>query len=101
MQYAKPPAPTPAHDIFDLRRAHNERRWLLEKDVVQLDEHVPFVCECGSSDCIWPIKLTVHELEAAHMCPNWHAVLPGHASQADEVVLLREDRFWIVDLKER
>ncbi len=61
MPYARPPAATPAHDIFDLWRAHNERRRLLEKDVVELDEHAPFVCECGRSDCVRPIELTMHE----------------------------------------
>jgi hypothetical protein len=101
MQHARPPAAAPAHDILNLSRAHNERRWLLEKGVVQHDERAPFVYECASRDCVRLIELTMHEFEAVHMCPNWHAVPPGHASLADEVVLLREDHFWIVEANER
>jgi hypothetical protein len=78
MHYARPPAPTPAHDMLDLWPERNERRRLLGKDVVEVDERVPFVCESAGSDCVRPIVLTMHEL-----------------------VLLREDRFWIVELKAR
>ncbi|HET6848413.1 MAG TPA: hypothetical protein VFH74_06115 [Gaiellales bacterium] len=99
MERARPPDPGPAQDNVHSFRAHNERRWALEKDVAALEERVAFVCECRSSDCFQPIGLTIQEFEAAHMCPNWHAVLPGHADSAGETVLVREHQFWIVELK--
>ena len=99
MLYARRPDPSPAQDTIQLFRAHNQRRWALEKDVVALEERVPFVCECANADCFQPIGLTMHEFEAAHMCPNWHAVLPGHADSADETVLVRDDHFWTVEVK--
>ena len=45
-------------------RDHNNRRAGVEEqagDEVE-DELVPFVCECGSADCISPVMVTVAEL---------------------------------------
>jgi hypothetical protein len=80
-------------------RAHNERRWQLEKDVMPLDERAPFVCECTSDTCLHPVELTMLELEAAHMCPGWTAVIPGHVVEGDgSRVLARHEHFWVVEL---
>src|SRR5690349_10059874 len=72
------PAATPARKIVRLWQSYNQRRWEFEKDVLGTDERAPFVCECTSADCLLPVELTMGEYEAAHMCPNWCAVLPGH-----------------------
>jgi len=41
----------------------------------------------------------MREFEAAHMCPNWSAVRPGHMLPDDGgVVLVREPHFWVVEL---
>jgi hypothetical protein len=78
--------------------AYNRRRWRFEKDVVDLDERAPFVCECGSASCTAAVTLTMMEYESAHMCPSWRAVLPEHVMPDDATeVILRHDHFWVVE----
>jgi hypothetical protein len=93
------PAATPARKIVRLWQSYNLRRWDLEKDVLPIDERAPFVCECTSDDCLEPVEMTVHEFEAAHMCPNWCAVLPGHMLADDGGrIVFQEQHFWVVEL---
>jgi hypothetical protein len=100
MHDARTPAQTPARKAIRRWRAHNRRRWELEKDVLPVDTRAPFVCECTSDECLKPVELTMHEYEAAHMCPNWFAVCPGHILADDGgVVLLREPHFWVVEMR--
>jgi hypothetical protein len=80
-------------------RGHNQRRWKFEKDILPVDERAPFVCECTSGDCLSPVALTMLEFEAAHMCPSWLAVIPGHVLDDDASrVTIRHDHFWVVEL---
>jgi hypothetical protein len=80
-------------------RAHNDRRWRFEKDGMPPDERIPFVCECTSGECFMVVSLTVSEYEAAHMCANWTAALPGHVVDDDATrVLTKHPHFWIIEL---
>jgi|1186.fasta_scaffold350977_2 hypothetical protein len=93
------PAVTPARKIVGLWQSHNQRRWEMEKDVLPTDERVPFVCECTSDDCLEALELTLYEFEAAHMCSNWCAVLPGHMLADDGGrIVFQEPHFWVVEL---
>jgi hypothetical protein len=78
---------------------YNRRRWRFEKDVLELDEQAPFVCECTSAACLGVVNMTMMEFEAAHMCPNWRAVRPGHLMPDDAAeVIVRHEHFWVVEL---
>src|SRR3954454_8158615 len=100
MHDARTPAHTPARKAIRCWRAHNRRRWEFEKDVLPVDARAPFVCECTSDECLKAVELTMHEYEAAHMCPNWFAVCPGHILADDGGdVLLREPHFWVVEMR--
>ena len=67
--------------------------------MLRTDERAPFVCECTSEDCLQAVELTMYEFEAAHMCPNWCAVKPGHILPDDGGrVIIREPHFWVVEL---
>jgi hypothetical protein len=93
------PPTTSARKNVTLWRAHNQRRWRLEKDVLALDEQAPFVCECTSDACARSLMLTMLEYESAHTCPSWTAVLPEHALPDDaSTVILRHAHFWVVQL---
>jgi hypothetical protein len=99
VQQLESPARTQARKIVSAWQGYNRRRWEFEKDVLPLDERAPFVCECTSDACLDAVQLTMYELEAAHMCPNWCAVRPGHVLSDDGGrVLLREQHFWVVEL---
>lgn len=54
------------------------------------------MCECPSGACVAVIELTMLEYEAAHTCPSWLAVAPGHHD--DGTVLVPELGFWIMEL---
>jgi hypothetical protein len=78
---------------------YNHRRWRFEKDVVDIDERTPFVCECGSATCLAAVTLTMMEYEAAHMCPSWRAILPELVTLDDATeVIVRHEHFWVVEL---
>jgi hypothetical protein len=99
MQLESPPAQTPTRKVLSAYHAHNRRRWALEKDLLPIDERAPFICECTSDACLKPVGLTMHEFEAAHMCPTWCAVRPGHVMPDDGGrVVLREPHFWVVEM---
>ena len=92
-------------DLGDRRKntsawaAYNRRRWRFEKDVLDLDERAPFVCECASSTCLSAVELTMMEYEAAHMCPSWRAIVPEHVTLGDAIeVIVRHPHFWVVEL---
>jgi hypothetical protein len=97
-----PPAPIspyPARKHVESWRAHNRRRWELEKEVLAADERAPFVCECTSDSCSKPIEMTMREFEDAHLCPSWCATIPGHVIDQDGCrVQSKHERYWVVAL---
>ena len=94
-----PPAQTPSRKLVSRWKTHNRRRWAFEKDTLPIDERAPFVCECTSDDCVQAVELTMGKYEAAHLCPSWTAVLPGHLLPDDAGrLVLREEHFWVVEL---
>jgi hypothetical protein len=100
MHDARTPAQTPARKAIGAWRGHNRQRWQFEKAVLSIDERAPFTCECTSDECLGLVELTMKEYEAAHMCPNWYAVLPGHVLPDDGGrVVLREPHFWAVEMR--
>jgi hypothetical protein len=99
MQHLESPPQTEARKVVAAWQGYNRRRWELEKDVLPVDECAPFVCECTSDACLKPVELTMYEYEAAHMCPTWCAVRPGHCLSDDGGrVVMREPHFWVVEL---
>jgi hypothetical protein len=61
------------------------------------DEIAPFVCECGSADCIGALLVTVEEYETAHAAPDRFIVKPEHVYPDVEHVIERHDRCWTVE----
>jgi hypothetical protein len=99
MERVSPPAASPARKNVRLWKAYNRRRWEFEKDVLACGQRAPFVCECTSASCLGVVELTMCEYEAAHMCPNWCAVRPGHMLADDGGrIVLREPHYWVVEL---
>src|SRR4029079_13185089 len=80
-------------------RAYNDRRWRVEKDVLPAGERAPFVCECTDDGCLRALEMNMSEFEAAHMCPTWTAVVPGHLMDGDGTrVLAKHAGFWVVGM---
>ena len=80
-------------------RDHNNRRAGVEQQAVDDvdDELVPFVCECGSADCISPLMVTVAEHEAAHSAPNRFIVKTGHIYPDVEYAAEQHAHYWVVE----
>lgn len=82
-------------------RDYNNRRVEVEQQAVAVDgvedELVPFVCECGSADCIGALLVTVSEYEAAHSAPNRFVVKAGHIYPDVEFVADQHDHYWVVE----
>jgi len=78
-------------------RDYNNRRIGLEEQTADDDEAVPFVCECGSADCIGALMVTIPEYEAAHSTPNRFIVKTGHIYPDVESVAERYPHYWVVE----
>jgi hypothetical protein len=95
----RPRDEVPVRKHVAMWQAYNDRRWRFERDLLQADDRAPFVCECTSDECVQAVELTMLEYEAAHMCPAWTAVIPGHVIDGDgSRVLTKHAHFWIVEL---
>ena len=63
-----------------------------------------FLCECGAGErgdagCEEQIEMTVAEYEVVRQQDDRFALLPGHETEELETVLLRTERYVIVDKK--
>ena len=76
-------------------RDYNERREEMERGAG--DELLPFVCECGDSECIEGMEMTLDDYMGAHSGPARFAVKPGHFFPEAERVVAEHDRFWLVE----
>jgi hypothetical protein len=64
--------------------------------VVEADELIDFLCECGAADCRDGLRVTLGEYEAVRSSSRQFAVVPGHEIPDVEDVIRREDRFVVV-----
>jgi hypothetical protein len=78
-------------------RDYNNRRVSFEQDAEAVDEVIPFVCECGDSECIEGMEMTLDDYMGAHSGPIRFAVKPGHFFPEAERVIAEHDRFWLVE----
>jgi hypothetical protein len=81
-------------------RDYNNRRVSFEQEADVKDDLVPFVCECGDSDCIEGMELTIDDYESAHSSGFRFTVKPGHVFPEAEQVVAEHDRFWLVEKQE-
>lgn len=60
------------------------------------DRPLTILCECGRLECVERITLSLREYRAAHGHPAQFTVVPGHAAEDVEDVVVRTDRFEVV-----
>jgi hypothetical protein len=81
-------------------RALNERMEPHNAVHVWRDPPMPdWVCECASTACMKPVRLTLDEYEAVRATSTHFFVHPSeeHVSPAVERILERHDRYWVVE----
>jgi hypothetical protein len=54
---------------------------------------LPFVCECGSQDCIRAIDLSLREYESVRLHARRFAIVPDHENPTVEIVVQETGRF--------
>jgi hypothetical protein len=110
--------PRPSGDAMDDRLERKARNEALMREVneriAEVDkaaeeasfapEHnlFEFICECGGdgnsqSGCEEHIRMTIQEYEDVRSQDDRFAVYPGHEKEALEWVVMRKDRFVLVD----
>jgi hypothetical protein len=57
---------------------------------------IEFMCECGRSDCVEQVQLTISEYERVRAEPEHFLLKPGHELADVERVLAEGDRFVVV-----
>jgi hypothetical protein len=60
------------------------------------DERQRFVCECDRADCSQGIELSLDEYSGVRANDVHFAVSPGHVDSANERVVRRTERYWVV-----
>ncbi|MDQ3380817.1 MAG: hypothetical protein M3546_10955 [Actinomycetota bacterium] len=81
-------------------RSLNERMEPHNAVHVWVDPPMPdWICECASTECMKPVRLTLAEYEAIRAEATHFLVVPNddHLSLAVERVVQRNDRYWIVE----
>ncbi len=83
-------------------RDYNNRRVAVEQQAAGVGEdiqaeHVPFVCECGSADCIGALMVTVDQYETVHSTPIRFLVKPDHSYPDVESLAEQHDHYWVVE----
>ncbi len=81
-------------------RERNERIKQPNAYTVWVDPPFPdWTCECGDVNCSKPIHVTVEEYEAVRAKPTQFIIAPSleHLAAEVEHVVLREDRYWVVE----
>lgn len=83
-------------------RDYNNRRVGFEQSAGEAEarveeEVVPFVCECGNSDCISAVSVTIGHYEDVHSAPNRFIVRPEHVYPDVEQVTERHRDHWVVE----
>jgi hypothetical protein len=81
-------------------REVNDRIRDLEESLGTHDEETyraSFLCECYDGNCTAPLSLTLAEYRAARQHPTQFIVLPDHVDPDIERVILRTDRYAIVE----
>jgi hypothetical protein len=79
-----------------LLREVNERIEELGAGATNL-EWIGFVCECGAPSCVEQVQLEVQEYEAVRSNAQHFLTVPGHETPEIERVVLRHERYQIVE----
>lgn len=81
-------------------RERNERAKESNAHHVWVDPPFPdWTCECGDVSCSQAIRLTVEEYEAVRAEATRFVIAPSpeHVTAEVEHVVLRQDRYWVVE----
>jgi hypothetical protein len=87
------------------RRAQNELLFrTLNEQIKRIDDDrrassdvLDLVCECSSATCMKPLTVPRDEYETVRANPTWFIVAPGHQDLEIEAVVVRDDRYLIVE----
>jgi hypothetical protein len=86
-----------------LQREVNERVASLDEraDWADAEQQFEFQCECGQPGCESTVTMTLAEYERVRSERDRFAVVPGHVEEKIERVVERNERFLIVDKRDR
>jgi hypothetical protein len=81
-----------------LFRGVNERVRELKSELADTERGalIDFICECGRSDCVDQVQVTISEYERVRAEPEHFLLKPGHELADVERVLSDGDRFIVV-----
>ena len=81
-----------------LFREVNERiKSLADTFLVGRGDRQRFVCECSSTGCSGSVELTLGEYADVRSSDTRFAVAPGHVTPNHERVVLKTERYWVVE----
>jgi hypothetical protein len=77
-------------------RAANERLKDRLADL-EIEGMVPFVCECGDSDCLQTVELSLAQFDAIRVHGSRFFMLTGHEDLSTEDVIEQRDGYVITE----
>jgi hypothetical protein len=78
------------------RHVNEQIRTLDHRFGVDGAELQTFLCECGRTDCVEPLELTMDEYEEVHANGAQFVIVDGHEDPAVETVVLQTERFTVI-----
>jgi len=80
-----------------LFRQVNERLREVAENFSLVAERAEFICECGKSDCMEPVELTLGDYERVRSNPRWFVIRPGHQTIDVERVIEEHEQWHLVE----
>jgi hypothetical protein len=80
-----------------LFRQVNERLREVAESFSLVAERAEFICECGKSDCMEPVQLTLSDYERVRSNPRWFFVRRGHEARDLERVIEEHEDWDLVE----
>ena len=82
-----------AEDVF---REANERIGEKAREL-ELQQPIPFLCECSNKRCFARISLTLEEYDEARAAPQRYLTISGHEVEGAALVIADDERFALVE----
>ena len=83
------------HNTSIFRAANETLKERLE--ALELDGRIPFVCECGNSDCLAIVEVTREAYEAIRTDDRHFLMLAGHDDLATESIVGRVNGYIVTE----
>jgi hypothetical protein len=86
-----------AHNEAAFRSANESLRAVFDDPSAEPQDTYPFLCECGSRECMEIVQLPLEVYQDARAHPARFVILPGHKQLDSEAVIDETDDYLVIE----